>query len=48
MTAEWRQSLAAVVDSAGPERARFLLDALQRHAARGGAGLAPGDRHART
>jgi pyruvate dehydrogenase E1 component len=35
-TAEWIDSLAAVVEQAGPERARFLLDALQRHAARNG------------
>jgi pyruvate dehydrogenase E1 component len=35
-TAEWIDSLAAVVEQAGPERARFLLDALQRHGARNG------------
>jgi pyruvate dehydrogenase E1 component len=35
-TAEWVESLAVVVEQAGPERARFLLDALQRHAARRG------------
>ena len=35
-TAEWVESLAAVVEQAGPARARFLLDALQRHAARRG------------
>ena len=35
-TAEWVESLAAVVEHAGPARARFLLDALQRHAARDG------------
>jgi pyruvate dehydrogenase E1 component len=35
-TAEWVEALAAVVASAGPARARQLLDALQRHAARTG------------
>jgi len=35
-TAEWVESLIGVVEQAGPERARFLLDALQRHAARTG------------
>ncbi|MEI7445209.1 MAG: pyruvate dehydrogenase (acetyl-transferring), homodimeric type, partial [Burkholderiales bacterium] len=35
-TAEWVESLAAVVEAAGPERARFLLDALRRHASRTG------------
>jgi pyruvate dehydrogenase E1 component len=35
-TAEWIESLAAAVEAAGPQRARFLLDALQRHADRSG------------
>ena len=35
-TAEWVDALASVVEQAGPARARFLLDALQRHAARAG------------
>ncbi len=35
-TAEWIDALAAVVAAAGPGRARFLLDALQRHADRNG------------
>jgi pyruvate dehydrogenase E1 component len=35
-TAEWLESLAAVAAGAGAQRARFLLDALQRHAARAG------------
>jgi pyruvate dehydrogenase E1 component len=35
-TTEWVESLAAVVREEGPERARFLLDALQRHASRAG------------
>ena len=40
-TAEWLESLDAVLQAAGPERARFLLDALQRHAARAGLGWTP-------
>jgi pyruvate dehydrogenase E1 component len=40
-TAEWVESLAAVVESGGPQRARFLLDALQRHASRTGLRWAP-------
>ena len=40
-TVEWLESLGAVVELAGPERARFLLDALQRHAARAGLGWKP-------
>jgi pyruvate dehydrogenase E1 component len=35
-TGEWIESLAAVLETAGPGRARFLLDALQRHASRAG------------
>jgi pyruvate dehydrogenase E1 component len=35
-TAEWIESLAAVLQTEGPQRARFLLDSLQRHAARSG------------
>src|SRR5690606_37715413 len=35
-TAEWVEALDAVVAAAGPGRARFLLDALQRHADRNG------------
>jgi len=35
-TAEWVESLVAVIEHTGPERARFLLDALQRHSARSG------------
>ncbi|MFZ4758368.1 MAG: pyruvate dehydrogenase (acetyl-transferring), homodimeric type, partial [Burkholderiaceae bacterium] len=35
-TAEWLEALASVVEQDGPARARFLLDALQRHAARAG------------
>ncbi|HYF58523.1 MAG TPA: pyruvate dehydrogenase (acetyl-transferring), homodimeric type, partial [Burkholderiaceae bacterium] len=40
-TREWIDALAAVVEAAGPARARQLLDALQRHAARGGLGWRP-------
>jgi pyruvate dehydrogenase E1 component len=40
-TAEWVDSLRAVVEAAGPARARQLLDALQRHAARAGLGWTP-------
>jgi len=41
-TAEWLESLGAVMEQAGPARARHLLDALQRHAARAGLGWKPG------
>ena len=40
-TAEWVDALDAVLQAAGPVRARFLLDALQRHAARTGLGWTP-------
>ena len=40
-TAEWLESLEAVLQTGGAERARFLLDALQRHAARTGLGWTP-------
>jgi pyruvate dehydrogenase E1 component len=40
-TAEWLDALAGVIANAGPERARFLLDALQANAARGGLGWKP-------
>ena len=40
-TTEWIDALAGVLASAGPQRARFLLDALQAHAARTGLGWKP-------
>ncbi len=40
-TAEWVESLDAVLQAGGPDRARHLLDALQRHAARNGLGWKP-------
>jgi pyruvate dehydrogenase E1 component len=40
-TVEWLDSLEAVRQARGPQRARFLLDALQRHAARTGLGWRP-------
>ena len=40
-TAEWLESLDAVLQAGGPQRARFLLDALQRHASRNGLGWRP-------
>jgi hypothetical protein len=40
-TTEWIDALAGVLASGGPQRARFLLDALQAHAARTGLGWKP-------
>ncbi len=40
-TSEWIDSLDAVLRVAGPQRARYLMDALQRHAARQGLGWTP-------
>ncbi|MBA3477172.1 MAG: alpha-ketoglutarate dehydrogenase [Lautropia sp.] len=40
-TTEWLESLDGVLRHGGPQRARFLLDALQRHAARAGLGWKP-------
>ena len=40
-TAEWLDSLDAVLQTGGPQRARYLLDALQRHASRSGLGWRP-------
>jgi pyruvate dehydrogenase E1 component len=40
-TAEWVEALDAALAAGGPQRARFLLDALQRHAARSGLGWKP-------
>ena len=40
-TAEWLASIDAVLQTGGPQRARFLLDALQRHASRSGLGWRP-------
>ena len=40
-TVEWLDSLDAVLQAGGPQRARFLLDALQRHADRAGLGWRP-------
>ena len=40
-TAEWIDSLESVLRAGGTPRARFLLDALQRHAARSGLGWNP-------
>ncbi|HZH07011.1 MAG TPA: pyruvate dehydrogenase (acetyl-transferring), homodimeric type, partial [Lautropia sp.] len=40
-TLEWVEALDAALEAGGPQRARFLLDALQRHAARSGLGWKP-------
>ena len=39
-TQEWIEALDQVLDEAGPERARFLLEQLQSRASEGGAALA--------
>ena len=41
-TAEWIAALVSVIEGSGAERGRFLLDALQRHAARAGLNWKPG------
>ena len=47
-TAEWLESLEAVIRHQGPDRARFLLDTLLQVAARAGAKMPVRHHHART
>ena len=45
-TAEWRDAFRAVLQAAGPARAREFMDMLSAHGARPGGRLAAGARHA--